>query len=117
MSGTLPSISPGDLAGLIGTAAAPIVLDIRSTADAVDRLILGAIHRPQDDIEHLWKALPAKRPVVVYDSSGSQTSWMVVDGLRRLGADARYLTDGFASWQDRGLPTRRHVDTPLDKWV
>jgi hypothetical protein len=29
MSGTLPSISPGDLADLIGTAAAPILLDIR----------------------------------------------------------------------------------------
>jgi rhodanese-related sulfurtransferase len=119
MSGTLPSISAGDLVGLIGTAAAPIVLDIRSPGDAraIDRLILGSIHRPQDNIEHLWKTLPAKRPIVVCDSSGSQTSWMVVDRLRRLGADARYLTDGFAGWQDRGLPTRRHIDTRLDKWV
>src|SRR5262249_29465001 len=88
MNGTLPSISPGDLARLIGTAAAPIVLDIRSTGDAVDRLILGSIHRPQDDVEHLWRALPVKRPVVVCDSSGGQTSWMVVDALRRFGADA-----------------------------
>src|SRR5215470_15120996 len=118
MSGTLPSISPDDLAGLIGTAAAPIVLDIRSAdAGAVDRLILGSIHRPHDDIEHLCKTLPAKRPVVVCDLSGTQTSWMVVDALRRVGADARYLTDGFAGWRDRGLPTRRHVDTSLDKWV
>ena len=117
MNGTLPSISPGDLARLVGTAAAPIVLDIRSMADAVDRLILGSIHRPQDDIEQLRSALPAKRPVVVCDSSGSQPSWMVVDALRRFGTDARYLTDGFAGWRDRGLPTRRNVSTPLDKWV
>jgi len=119
MSGTPPSISPPDLADLIGTAAAPIVVDVRSLADlaAIDRLIPGSIHRPQDDVEQLWRALPAKRPVVVCDLSGSQPSWMVVEALRRFGADARYLMDGFAGWYDRGLPTRRHVGSPLDKWV
>jgi rhodanese-related sulfurtransferase len=119
MNDTLPSISPPDLADLIGTAGAPIVFDVRSIADlaAIDRLIPGSLHRPQDDVEHLWRELPAKRPVVVCDLSGSQTSWTLVDALRRFGADARYLMDGFAGWYDRGLPTRRHVASPLDKWV
>src|SRR5258705_734336 len=119
MDETLPSISPPDLAKIVGTAAAPIIVDVRSAADlaAIDRLIPGSLHRPQDDVEHLWRQLPAKRPVVVCDLSGSQTSWMAVDALRRFGADARYLMDGFAGWYDRGLPTRRHVGSPLDKWV
>ena len=119
MDGTLPSISPPALAEIVGTAAAPIVVDVRSAEDlaAIDRLIPGSIHRPQDDVEHLWRQLPAKRPVVVCDLSGSQASWMVVEALRRFGADARYLMDGFAGWYDRGLPTRRHVGSSLDKWV
>jgi rhodanese-related sulfurtransferase len=119
MAGTLPSISPPDLANLIGTAAAPIVVDVRSAADlaAIDRLIPGSIHRPQDDVEHLWRQLPPKRPVVVCDLSGSQTSWTVVEALSRFGADASYLMNGFAGWYDGGYPTRRHVGSLLDKWV
>ncbi len=119
MDGALPSVSPPDLANIIGTAAAPIVVDVRSAADlaAIDRLIPGSIHRPHDDVEQLWRALPAKRPVVVCDLSGSQTSWTVVEALCRFGADASYLMDGFAGWYDRGFPTRRHVGSLLDKWV
>jgi rhodanese-related sulfurtransferase len=119
MDGTLPSISPPDLADLIGTAASPIVIDVRSASDlvAIDRLIPGSIHHPQEDVERLWRELPAKRPVVVCDLSGGQTSWTVVEALQRFGADAHYLMDGFAGWYERGLPTRRNVSRPLDKWV
>jgi len=119
----LPSISPPDLAGIIGTAAAPIVVDVRSTTELaiIDRLIPGSIHRPQSDVErdveHLRRQLPAERPIVVCDLSGSQTSRTVVEALRQSGIDARYLTDGFVGWRDRGLPTRRNVGAPLDKWV
>src|SRR4051794_30212746 len=35
MDGTLPSISPPDLADMIGTATAPIVVDVRAPADLV----------------------------------------------------------------------------------
>jgi len=119
MDGALPSISPPDLANIVGTAAAPIIVDVRSMIDlaVVDRLIPGAIHRPQDDVEHLYRALPARRPIVVCDLSGNHTSWTVVEALRGFGLDARYLTDGFVGWQERGLPTRRNVNMPLDKWV
>jgi rhodanese-related sulfurtransferase len=119
MDGDMPSVSPPDLANLVGTAAAPIVVDVRSAAElaAIDRLIPASIHRPTDDLEQLWRALPAKRPVVVCDLSGSQTSWRVVDALQRFGADASYLMDGFSGWYDRGFPTRRHVGSLLDKWV
>jgi rhodanese-related sulfurtransferase len=119
MDGTLPSISPDDLAGLIGTAAAPIVVDVRSTVDlaVVDRLIPGSIHQLQSDVEQLCRRLPAQRPIVVCDLSGSHASRTVVEALRRRDVDARYLADGFAGWRERGLPTRRHIGTPLDRWV
>jgi rhodanese-related sulfurtransferase len=119
MDGALPSTSPPDLANIIGTAAAPIIVDVRSMIDlaVVDRLIPGAIHHPQDDVEHLYRALPASRPIVVCDLSGNHTSWTVVEALRGFGVDARYLMDGFVGWQERGLPTRRNVNMPLDKWV
>jgi rhodanese-related sulfurtransferase len=119
MDGDMPSVSPPDLANLVGTAAAPIVVDVRSAAElaAIDRLIPASIHRPTDDIEQLWRALTAKPPVVVCDLSGSQSSWRVVDALQRFGADASYLMDGFSGWYDRGFPTRRHVGSLLDKWV
>src|ERR1043165_8023377 len=91
--GTLPSISPLDLAKIVGTAAAPIVVDVRSMIDlaVVDRLIPGAIHRPLSSAEPLYQALPARRPIVVCDLSGSHTSWTVVEALRGFGVDARYL--------------------------
>src|SRR3954470_18763556 len=75
MDGALPSMSPPDLANIIGTAAAPIIVDVRSMIDlaVVDRLIPGAIHHPQDDVEHLYRALPASRPIVVCDLSGNHT--------------------------------------------
>src|SRR5436853_6931106 len=107
MDETLPSISPPDLANIVGTAAAPIIVDVRSAADlaAIDRLIPGSLHRSRDEVEHLWRELPAQRPVVICDLSGSETSWTVVDALRRFGADARYLMEGFAGCDDRGLAT------------
>ena len=66
MDGTLPSISAGDLAGIIGTAAAPIVIDVRSAVDlaVVDRLIPGSIHHPQSDVQDLRTRLPATRPII-----------------------------------------------------
>jgi hypothetical protein len=45
VDGAPPSISSPDLAGILGTAAAPIVVDVRSMIDlaVVDRLVPGAI--------------------------------------------------------------------------
>src|SRR5438094_4124642 len=119
MDGTLPSISPPDLASRIGTAAAPIVIDIRSPTDVVasDRLPAGAIHRPHGDAERLRQELPPNRPVVICDATGSESGRTMADGLRRIGVNASFLAEGFAGWQDRGLPTRRNAGTPLDKWV
>jgi hypothetical protein len=48
---------------MIGTAAGPPIVDIRSDADlvAIDRLIPSAVHRASQDGEQWWRELPASR--------------------------------------------------------
>lgn len=54
MDGTKPtSITAQDLRESVGTAAAPIIVDVRQTAafGADDKLVVGAIRRPPDALE------------------------------------------------------------------
>src|SRR5438552_18990017 len=54
---------------ILGSAFAPIIVDVRSNDEvhAVDRLITGAIHRPSDDVQGWWHDLPSGRGAVVGD--------------------------------------------------
>jgi rhodanese-related sulfurtransferase len=108
-----------DLSDVIGTASAPVVVDVRSNADlhAIDRLIPGAIHRPSEDVHSWWRELPSGRLVVVCDLSGGERAWQITKALNRCGTDSSYLMDGFAGWFDRGLPTRKVIANASDKWV
>ena len=119
MDRDIPSILPHDLDDLVGTASAPIVVDVRSPADlsAIDRIIPGAIHRSSGDVQDWWRELPTSSNVVVCDLSGGEFSWNVADKLKQFGTYAGYLVDGFVGWYERGLPTRRVVANTSDKWV
>ena len=71
-----PSICPLDLYGAIGTAAAPVVIDVRrSAAFAADnRMIVGALRRNPDELQNWRQELPAGRTVVVYCVRGHEAS-------------------------------------------
>jgi rhodanese-related sulfurtransferase len=118
MDGNRPSISPPDLYATIGTATAPIVIDVRNADEfaSFDRLIPGAVRRSAADLERWRPALPRSRPVVVYDHS-QKHSGRIVEELRRLGSNALDLSGGVAGWLQSGLPTRRETDHKSDKWV
>jgi rhodanese-related sulfurtransferase len=118
MGGSLSSVSPTDLHGRLGTASAPVVVDVRRAVPdpAMDRLIIAAFHRPPDDVERWSMDLPAKRPVVVYCLHGHEVSQGVMSALRTVGVDAAYLEGGIAGWTEQRLPTRRIVG-PSNKWV
>jgi len=118
MDGSLSSISPADLHGRLGTASAPIVVDVRRVVPdpATDRLIIAAFHRPPDDAKRWSMDLPADRPVVVYCVHGRDVSQGVTSALRTAGVDAAYLEGGIAGWTEQRLPTRRIVG-PSNKWV
>ena len=75
MDGSIPtSISAQDLYGSIGTAVAPVVVDVRRDAAFVadDRMIAGAIRRNPEEVEDWRRDLPSGRVVVVCCGIGSE---------------------------------------------
>ena len=119
MDGSKHDISPHDLYARLGTAAAPVVLDVRSASAfaAADRLVVGAVYRGPDQVERWRGDLPPGRPVIAYCEHGHQISQDVVMALRAAGLDAATLAGGIAAWMDAGLPTRRNIGTTPGRWV
>ena len=119
MDGTKASISPHQLYQRLGTAQAPIVLDVRRPADfaASDRCIVSAFHRAPEEVARWSKELPAGRPVVVHCVRGHQVSQGVAAALAAAGVDAAWLDGGIVGWSEAALPTRRKVAAATDKWV
>src|SRR6516164_4100745 len=110
MDGQRPaSISPVELYGAIGTAGAPVLIDVRraETFGADNRMIVGAIRRDPDALQNWRGELPAGRAVVVYCVRGHEVSQDAASALRSAGIDARYLEHGIAGWAEHRLPTRK----------
>jgi rhodanese-related sulfurtransferase len=118
MDGKL-SISPHDLYARLGTAAAPVIIDVRRPVDFAnaETLIVSAEHHPPEEVAHWRTDLPAGHSVVVYCVHGGETSRQVAATLRAAGADAPYLEGGIVAWIEKRLPTRRNIGTTSGKWV
>ncbi len=117
------SISPADLAALIGTGAQPLLVDVRrAPAFAEDsRMIAAAIRRLPEAVD-IWTAdLPRQHPVVVYCVHGHEVGQNAAAALRQGGIDARYLEGGIEAWKTARLPTFRksvlHDGTGPTRWV
>jgi rhodanese-related sulfurtransferase len=119
MDGKPLPISPNDLYARLGTVHAPVLLDVRrqdAFADD-DCLIIGAFHRPPEDVECWQNELPAGRSIIAYCSHGREVSQGVAAALCRAGIRAGYLQGGIADWKSSNLPTRRRRGTLENKWV
>jgi len=116
---TATSITPNSLYQTLGTAQAPILIDVRKSAAfaASDRCIVAAVHRAPEDVARWSRALPAGRPVVLHCVHGHEVSQNAASALAAAGHDAAYLEGGIAGWTEAGLPTRRKVAVATDKWV
>ncbi len=114
-----PSICPLDLYGAIGTAAAPVVIDVRrSAAFAADnRMIVGAIRRHPDEIQNRREQLPSDRAVVVYCVHGHEASQEAASAPRRSGVGASYLEHGISGWAEHRLPIRGKRDMEARSWI
>src|SRR6266446_793170 len=114
-----PSISPQDLYTASGTAAAPVLIDVRrSAAFAADnRMIVGALRRNPDELQNWLPELPAGRAVVVYCVDGHEASKEAASALQRAGVGASYLEHGIAGWAEHRLPMRGKRDTEPCSWV
>jgi rhodanese-related sulfurtransferase len=119
MDGTLRSILADDLYARLGTATAPIVLDVRRSDafNADDRVIVSAAHCDVTREQQWLDGLAAAKAVVVYCADGGAISQAAAAVLRTAGISGAHLEGGIAGWQKRGLPTRRKFDARTNKWV
>jgi rhodanese-related sulfurtransferase len=120
MDGSQPtSISAQDLYRSIGTAVAPIVIDVRrSAAFAADnRMIVGAVRRNPEEVQDWRRDLPSGRVVVVYCVRGQEMSQGAASALQAAGVDACYLENGIAGWAEHRLPMRNKRETEPRSWV
>ena len=113
------SVSSNDLYAHLGTARAPLLLDVRRAQafETDDQLIVGSARRLPEDVVGWRKALPAGRAVVAYCVHGHEVSQGVASALRKSGVQAAYLEGGIADWKERQLPTRRKRGAVENKWV
>lgn len=111
--------TPQDLYRQIGTAAAPLVIDVRrrDAFDADDGLIVGAVRRLPEDVERWRRDLPPDRDVVVYCAKGQEVGRDTAAALAAAGIRAAYLEGGMARWRELGLPTRRRIGAAPSRWV
>ena len=119
MDGIPSRISPQELRNSIGTAAAPLIIDVRRSEDfdADDVQIVGAIRRLPDQVDQWRHEIPEGRRAVVYCVRGQRVSQGVTAALTSAGADVRYLEGGIAAWRERKLPTHRKLGQTPSKWV
>lgn len=124
MDGNYPSISSSELYAKLGTAAAPLVVDVRRDADFINanRLIVSAFHQTPEQVgtwaHGTWaQKLARNRPVTAYCVHGHDVSQSAAAALRALGVEATYLEGGIAAWTDAGLPTRGKRGREPGKWI
>ncbi len=114
-------ISISQLSRLIGTPAAPIILDVRIEEDVADDpfLLPTAFRHPHHDVAALVPTLTQQaRPVVVYCQKGLKLSEGAAALLRCHGIEAEVLEGGQFAWRDAALsqipisalPTRQYTD-------
>jgi rhodanese-related sulfurtransferase len=103
------AISCDQLARLIGTPKAPVILDVRRDAvrAADPRLLPGA--RPLTEAELSTDGLAAlaaglSGPVVVVCAEGHRLSQGTAAWLRHEGVQAEYLLGGQTAWAGAGMP-------------
>jgi len=99
-------VSPLELWSLIGTALAPLVLDVRRREiyDAAPGLVPTATWREPETYAQWTPALNGDRPVVLVCRYGHNLSQMVAADLRQRGIAAQVLEGGYQSWSEAGLP-------------
>jgi rhodanese-related sulfurtransferase len=113
------SISASDLYGWLGTAASPLLIDVRRgpVFEADEWIIAGAVRRPPEHIERWGHEIAPGSPVVVYCARGYEVSRDAAGVLREIGAAARYLEGGIAAWAEANLPRRHKLAQSPASWV
>jgi rhodanese-related sulfurtransferase len=112
------SISAGELYQRLGSASAPVVIDVRRAPafDQDNRMIVGAIRCLPHEVAARTLDLGHAGQVIVYCVHGHEVSQSAAETLRGLGIEARYLAGGIAAWIEQGLPIRHEAGVAGGKW-
>src|ERR1700730_15071164 len=99
------SISQDKLARLIGTAKAPVLIDVRTEEDfaADPRLIPGAVRRSHQDAAD-WSREYSGGAAIVVCMRGAKLAQGTAAWLRHADVSAETLEDGFEGWKAAKLP-------------
>jgi rhodanese-related sulfurtransferase len=106
--GKVPEVRPTDLADEMAGTAAPLLIDVRTSAEHASGHLAGAIHIPVTALAGRLSSLGLTRgrPVVAICLSAHRSP-PAVRLLRQAGIDARQLAGGMIAWRLAGLPVIR----------
>ncbi len=88
-------------------ATAPLIIDVRGTADFARGHMPGARHIPLAKLAQQMKRLPAERRIVTYCNMhhpGQSRGERGASLLSEAGFSAMAISGGFAAWEAAGLP-------------
>lgn len=110
-------VSPQQLWSRIGTADAPVILDVcrRAIYEAGAGVIPTARWRQPETYADWVPGLPTDRPIVLACRYGHNLSQMVAAELRGRGVSAQVLEGGRQAWDEAGLPVVSKA--ALDRFV
>jgi rhodanese-related sulfurtransferase len=99
-------ISPEDLWNLIGTQAAPQIVDVRrrDIYDDASGVLPTAVWRDFAQVEAWSQELDRHRPIVLACKAAKELGQASAAHLRAEGFDARVLAGGYEGWVAAGLP-------------
>lgn len=105
------SMSPAELAALIQSGKAPLVLDVRSDEEFSQGHVPGAVLIPHDQLESRIGELGEPREVIVYCRSGRRSS-LIQPVLEKHGFRVRQLEGSWQAWQAAKLPEEAPPKAP-----
>lgn len=105
------TMSPTELAALIESHKAPLVLDVRSDEEFSQGHVPGAVLIPHDQLESRIGELGEPREVVVYCRSGRR-SGLIQPVLEKHGFQVRQLEGSWQAWQAAKLPEEAPPKAP-----
>lgn len=103
-----PVISQDELLSRINNGSAPMVIDVRSSAEFNSGHVPGAVHIPFDDYKKQISTLALKKDqeLVLYCEAGTRAK-ILGEHLQQQGYfEVRYLAGDMRAWREAKLPVQ-----------
>ena len=105
--GTLPNVTPGELAQRLARERDLVVLDVREPAEWAEGHVAGARHIPMRQVAERLGELPRDCRIALTCAGGARSSLVGSLLLARGFTDLVNVWGGMTGWAQAGLPTAR----------